>query len=236
MEGSRSLSCRPAPLCGSMAARPTTAGFTAPPGTARPAGRARTALVIFGVSNVPVREGFSAPAPKTPSAVTSGATSAGATPTAGATPAGATSLPATVASGARLNVRSGPGTGYPVISTVAPGAALTAAARNAAGDWIRVQQAALPGGSGWVSARFLMEGSARDCLSPRRLPAQASAARPQPASKAAAVNGLDRQAGLPGAQRRQDLRVRSGDRQPACPHHGRGPGAQPGRRDGGFLA
>ena len=34
------------------------------------------ALVIFGVSNVPVREGFSAPAPKTPPAVTSGATSA----------------------------------------------------------------------------------------------------------------------------------------------------------------
>ena len=31
------------------------------------------ALVIFGVSNVPVREGFSAPAPKTPPAVTSGA-------------------------------------------------------------------------------------------------------------------------------------------------------------------
>ena len=60
-------------------------------------------------------------------------------------------------------MRSGPGTGYPVISTVAPGAALTAAARNAAGDWIRVQQAALPGGSGWVSARYLtLEGSAQD--------------------------------------------------------------------------
>ena len=77
------------------------------------------ALVIFGVSNVPVREGFSAPVPKTPPAVTSDTTPAG------ATPAGATSLPATVASGTtRLNVRSGPGTGYAVISTVAPGAAL----------------------------------------------------------------------------------------------------------------
>ena len=115
------------------------------------------ALVIFGVSNVPVREGFSAPAPTTPPAVTSGATQAGATPS-----AAATSLPATVASGTRLNVRSGPGTGYPVISTVAPGAALTAAARNAAGDWIRVQQAALPGGSGWVSASYLeLEGDAQ---------------------------------------------------------------------------
>ena len=120
------------------------------------------ALVIFGVSNVPIREGFSAPAPKTPPAVTSGAASTDAI-SADATPAGATSLPATVASGTRLNVRSGPGTGYPVISTVAPGAALTAAARNAAGDWIRVQQAALPGGLGWVSARYLtLEGSAQD--------------------------------------------------------------------------
>ena len=120
------------------------------------------ALVIFGVSSVPVREGFSAPAPKTPPAVTSDATSADAM-SADATPAGAATLPATVASGTRLNVRSGPGTGYAVISTVAPGAALTAAARNAAGDWIRVQQAALPGGSGWVSARYLtLAGSAQD--------------------------------------------------------------------------
>ena len=135
------------------------------------------ALVIFGVSNVPVREGFSAPAPQIPPAVTSGAT-----------PAGATSLPATVASGTRLNVRSGPGTGYPVISTAAPGAALTAAARNAAGDWIRVQQAALPGGSGWVSARFLeMKGDA-STLPVEKAPAKPAAA--QPAAKAATATGL----------------------------------------------
>jgi uncharacterized protein YraI len=140
------------------------------------------ALVIFGVRSVPVREGYSPPAPKTPSAVTSGATPAG------ATPAGAASLPATVASGARLNVRSGPGTGYPVISTVAPGAALTAGARNAAGDWIRVQQAALPGGSGWVSASFLeMKGDA-GALPVATAPANPAAA--QPAAKAAPATGL----------------------------------------------
>jgi Tol biopolymer transport system component len=146
------------------------------------------ALVIFGVSSVPIREGFSAPASKTPPAVTSGAMPAGATPSAGAKPVGATSLPATVASGTRLNVRSGPGTGYPVISTVAPGAALTAAARNAAGDWIRVQQAALPGGSGWVSASFLeMKGDA-GTLPVEKAPAKPAAA--QPAAKSAAVAGL----------------------------------------------
>jgi Tol biopolymer transport system component/uncharacterized protein YraI len=137
------------------------------------------ALVIFGVSNVPVREGFSAPAPKTPPAVASGATAAGAAPT-----AAAITLPATVASGTRLNVRSGPGTGYPVISTVVPGAALTAAARNAAGDWIQVQQAALPGGFGWVSARFLeMKGDA-GALPVAAVPTKPAAA--QPAAKAAA--------------------------------------------------
>ena len=139
------------------------------------------ALVIFGVSNVPIREGFSAPVPKTPPAVTSGAP----------TPAGAaTSLPATVASGTRLNVRSGPGTGYPVISTVAPGAALTAAARNAAGDWIRVQQAALPGGSGWVSARYLtLEGSAQD-LPVAEPAAGAASARSTSTLASASVAGL----------------------------------------------
>ena len=141
------------------------------------------ALVIFGVSDVPVREGFSAPALTTPPAVTSGATQAGATPS-----AAATSLTATVASGTRLNVRSGPGIGYPVISTVAPGAALTAAARNAAGDWIRVQQAALPGGFGWVSASFLeIEGDA-GALPVAAAPAMPAAARP--AAKTAATTGL----------------------------------------------
>ena len=146
-------------------------------------------LVIFGVSNVPVREGFSAPAPKTPPAVTSGATSADAM-SADATPAGAATLPATVASGARLNVRSGPGTGYAVISTVAPGAALMAAARNAAGDWIRVQQAALPGGSGWVSARYLtLAGSAQDL--PVAAPAAGTAsARSVSTSASTPVAGL----------------------------------------------
>ena len=128
------------------------------------------ALVIFGVSNVPVREGFSAPAPKTPPAATSGVTPAATSAatsvaTSGATsPAATTSMPAAVASGtSRLNVRSGPGTGYPVMGTVASGAVLTAVARNAAGDRIQVQQVALPGGSGWVSTRYLnLEGSAQD--------------------------------------------------------------------------
>jgi uncharacterized protein YraI len=134
------------------------------------------ALVIFGVNNVPVQAGFSGPAPKTPPAVTSGAATA------------ATTLPAMVASETRLNVRSGPGTGYSVISTVAPDAALTATARNAVGDWIRVQQAALPGGFGWVSASFIELKGDAGALPVATAPAKPTAA--QPAAKAAAVTGL----------------------------------------------
>ena len=146
------------------------------------------ALVIFGINSVPVREGFSPPAADAPPAVASDATPAGATPPVAASPGAITSMQATVASGTtRLNVRAGPGTGYPVISTVEPGAALTAVARSAAGDWIRVQQAALPGGSGWVSARYLeVKGDAST------LPVAASMtkAAAQPAAKSAAAAGL----------------------------------------------
>ncbi len=110
------------------------------------------ALLIFGVSNVPVREGFAEPTSAAPPAATAGVASSDA-------PA---PLQATVGSGtARLNVRAGPGTGYPVLTTVGSGAALMAVARNADGDWIRVEQAALPGGSGWVSAGYVtLQGDA----------------------------------------------------------------------------
>ena len=136
------------------------------------------ALLIFGVNNVPIREGFSKPATETPPPVTSAA----------APPDTAASIRATVGSGTvYLNVRSGPGTGYPVISTVPSGAALAVSARNAAGDWLQVRQSALPGGSGWVSAAFLaLAGDAN--LLPVVTPAAAPLA--QPAAKTSAATGL----------------------------------------------
>ena len=141
------------------------------------------ALVIFGVSNVPLREGFCA---GSQNSIRGDARSyirrrdarrrhhaAGDGCQRGA-----------------VNVRSGPGTGYPVISTVAPGAALTAGARNATGDWIRVQQATLPGGLGWVSTRYLtLEGSAQDL--PVAAPAAgAASARSASTSASTSVVGL----------------------------------------------
>ncbi len=128
-------------------------------------------VVIFGVKNVPERGGFTPPAQ--PATTVPGA--AGGTPDAAAATApdtaaagtdGAVRLPAVAVSGTqRLNVRSGPGTNYPVVASVANGATLTAVGRAAAADWIRVE---IPNPtstirSGWVSAPYLtLQGNASD--------------------------------------------------------------------------
>jgi uncharacterized protein YraI len=71
-------------------------------------------------------------------------------------------LAATVATtGARLNVRSGPGADYPVVAKQEPGAAVTVTGRNAAGDWLLVQWGGAAGGFGWAAADYLqVEGDA----------------------------------------------------------------------------
>jgi len=127
-------------------------------------------VVIFGVRNVPERAGFAGPA----AAVS--ATAAAAPPAAAAS----VRLPALVASGSkRLNVRSGPGTAYPVIASLAPGAQLTASARNAGADWIQVEGPALARGLGWASARYLtLEGNTQDLPVAAVPAAPASAASP----------------------------------------------------------
>jgi hypothetical protein len=57
-----------------------------------------------------------------------------------------------VSAGERVNVRSGPGTTYDIIGSVAPGAALTVVG-NAEG-W---QQVEFDGGDGWIFADLLSE-------------------------------------------------------------------------------
>lgn len=146
-------------------------------------------VLMFGVVNVPERQGFIPP-------VVENAASAGAAPvgteTAGAAKSQAAAAPqlkATVAgTEQRLNVRSGPGTTWPVMTSVAPGTVLVASARNAPGDWIRVEGAALPGASGWVSARYLaLEGRAADL--PVAAPAAAASARPRATAPATGLSG-----------------------------------------------
>ncbi len=53
-----------------------------------------------------------------------------------------------------LNVRSGPGTTYPVIGTRAPGVAITVTGRDAGSDWLQIGLAG-EGGIGWVSAGYV---------------------------------------------------------------------------------
>jgi Tol biopolymer transport system component/uncharacterized protein YraI len=136
-------------------------------------------LVIFGVSNVPVREGFVPPV-----------SGAEATPAAAPAPpasSGAGGLQAVVASGTALNVRSGPGTGYPVIGSLQPGATVMALARNDAADWIQFERSDLPGKSGWASARYLdLNGNAKDLPVAARI----AAAPVAPAPKSSAATGL----------------------------------------------
>jgi uncharacterized protein YgiM (DUF1202 family) len=142
-------------------------------------------LVIFGVPNLPL---VTATPPASPAAALAEATqpsAAAPTPTpdqtrtpeqplpagnvAQATPAMPEILSSTASitvtvntAGGRLNVRTGPGTEYPVIAKVASDAHLSALARNAAGDWVQV---AVADGQpqtrqGWVAADYVAAESA----------------------------------------------------------------------------
>jgi len=77
-----------------------------------------------------------APQPSNPTGDTTGAQTANAVVTA-----------------ARLNVRSGPGTNYEVITMLAKGDTHAAIARNATSQWILIELD--PANRGWVSALFI---------------------------------------------------------------------------------
>lgn len=68
-------------------------------------------------------------------------------------------FPLTANSG--MNVRAGPGTNHPIVTTLAAGSIAQAKGRNAAGDWLLVD---LPGGgSGWVFAQLVtVDGTITD--------------------------------------------------------------------------
>lgn len=57
------------------------------------------------------------------------------------------------ATGARLNVRSGPGTSYQVVAKATDGAEYQAVARSAAGDWLLLSSSG--SNVGWVSAGYV---------------------------------------------------------------------------------
>jgi len=61
-----------------------------------------------------------------------------------------------------LNIRSGPGTNFPVLATVRYGTEGEIIGRSADGRWWVVRVPAAPGGSGWVSADFVAVSNAGD--------------------------------------------------------------------------
>lgn len=152
-------------------------------------------VLIFGAEHLPERGGFAGPAPAAsaanPSSEKADAPAGAIVPpaSAGHAAAAAASLPAVVDSGSqRLNVRSGPGTAYPAIASLASGAQVMASARTAAADWIRIEGPVLPAGPGWASARYLdLEGSAQDLPIAAASPAPAAAT---PVSQPVAAAGL----------------------------------------------
>lgn len=55
----------------------------------------------------------------------------------------------------RLNVRSGPGTAYTILTKVNTGDELVVRGRNATGDWLQVQVADATADTGWVAAQYV---------------------------------------------------------------------------------
>ena len=82
------------------------------------------------------------------------------------------------ATGARLNVRSGPGTDYPVLAKVTTGQILTVQARNEAADWLQI--ALTDDQWGWVAAPYVQLSTAASQL-PLSVPINEAVAAVTPA-------------------------------------------------------
>lgn len=92
------------------------------------------------------------------------------------------------------NLRSGPGTNYPVVGTVDAGAELTLVGRNTAGDWLQLA------GGAWIAA-FLVDGAPPDLATvaapptttplpvPTAMPAPTSTPAPPPSAPPATGSG-----------------------------------------------
>lgn len=140
-----------------------------------------TALVVFNVKGLPVREegAAEAPAPTAPvttavtttvevtTTVAQTATATTPAPAATARPAAATqSMRPTPAAdgrptaqiamtGSRLNIRSGPGTSFGIIGKALPRERLVVLGRNSDSTWVQLEVPDLTGGMGWVAANFV---------------------------------------------------------------------------------
>ena len=128
----------------------------------------------------------------------------------------------------RLNIRSGPGSDYRILGKAQPGEELTAVARTADSQWVRVLRDDLRDGAGWVSTEFVeVEELATlpvDTSVEGEAPAGSRHGLHQPGSAAARRSSLP----LPPRPRLlQKLQQRPPPRRrthlPACPHRRHSP-------------
>ena len=99
-----------------------------------------------------------------------------------------TGVTATVAiTDSRLNVRSGPGTGYRILAKAMPGETFAAVGRSADAMWIEIAGDALGAASGWVAAEFMQLSASIEALPVTSLSIDAAplAVPPLPVSRAA---------------------------------------------------
>ncbi len=145
---------------------PDTAPQAALPPTAVGVARAEsTAAIMPTVTSPP------SPAPPTATLDTQPAPTATLAPTLPVTPTEALGPTLTVAQG--VNVRSGPGTEYPVIGGLQPGNAVPVLGRDVSANWLVIAYSGGAGGQGWVAKMVVnLSGDANS------LPVLAAAAPP----------------------------------------------------------
>ncbi|MDI9547230.1 MAG: SH3 domain-containing protein [Chloroflexota bacterium] len=119
-----------------------------------PVGSTATSLAVE--PSVEATPGLSAEAPASADALPTPRVTAAVPAASAAAPAVDTGVRATVAiTDSRLNVRSGPGTGYRIVAKAMPGETFAAAGRNADSSWIEIIGGDVGPDGGWVAAEFM---------------------------------------------------------------------------------
>ena len=130
-------------------------------------------------ATTPAGEGET-PTAATLAATPSSASAPAATPTANPARGGSATNTAVISvteattvtvNGVTLNIRSGPGTGYPVVGKAVAGQQLTAIGQDPAGAWLEVQLPPPGEGTGWVSASYVTTGQPGEQLPVNTAPA-----------------------------------------------------------------
>lgn len=110
--------------------------------------------------------------------------------------------------GARLNLRAGPGTGYPIIGKLYSGERYAVLGRDAGGQWLQLAVPQISQGSGWVFGRFVDLNVSLDQLDIVPAP---PVSRPADAQKAASPTGKIAFPGFDSNRKEYDIYVVDAD-------------------------